>query len=246
MLTGNSTGASTQLLIDTDPPGESLNSSFVKINDNFANVWSAGPVNSNIQIANNSISTTTTNGNLILNPNGIGNVIANAAVIPDTANIRDLGTNALRWRDLYLQYANISGNIDIAGSFNIAGDLSIGGNLTVTGNIINLSNIVTDSKTIQLANTAQTANAANGSGITVGANDNIATWIFNATANAWTTNIGVNMTGNMSVGNLLIGNTLFTRTLTVGRASTPVTVPLASNNSFNVLTASGNVVVYTT
>jgi hypothetical protein len=38
---------------------------------------------------------------------------------------------------------------------------------------------------------------------------------------------------------LFIGGTLFTRTLTVGRATTPVTVPLASNNSFNVLAANG-------
>lgn len=179
------------LVIDTTPPGEALNSAFVKINENFANVWAAGPVASNIQIGNNSINTVNTNGNLVLNPNGIGAVIANAHVIPDTANIRDLGTNSLRWRELYLQYANISGNLDIAGSFNIAGDLSIGGNLAVTGNIIEVGNIITDSLTIQLANTAVTANAANGAGITVGANDNIATLLYNSSANSWTTNITV-------------------------------------------------------
>ena len=54
--------------------------------------------------------------------------------------------------------------------------------------------------------------------------------------------------GNISANTFYIGNTPFTRTLTVGRSVTPVTVPLASNNSFNVLTANGssNVVVYTT
>lgn len=60
-----------------------------------------------------------------------------------------------------------------------------------------------------------------------------------------------NVTGNNliieSTGNLWIGNTPFTRTLTVGRALTPVTVPLASNNSFEVLSANGsNITVYTT
>lgn len=46
---------------------------------------------------------------------------------------------------------------------------------------------------------------------------------------------------------LYVGGTLFTRTLTVGRATTPVTVPLASNNSFNVLAADGQeITVYTT
>lgn len=47
-------------------------------------------------------------------------------------------------------------------------------------------------------------------------------------------------------GNIYIGNTPFTRTLTVARQVSPVTIPLASNNSFNVLTMSGNVAVYTT
>jgi hypothetical protein len=45
----------------------------------------------------------------------------------------------------------------------------------VQGNIIQVGNIVTETLTIQLANAASTANAANGAGITVGANDNIAT-----------------------------------------------------------------------
>lgn len=46
---------------------------------------------------------------------------------------------------------------------------------------------------------------------------------------------------------LYIGGTLFTRTLTVGRSTTPVTVPLASNNSFNVLAADGaEITVFTT
>jgi hypothetical protein len=53
--------------------------------------------------------------------------------------------------------------------------------------------------------------------------------------------------GNISVtGNIYIGNTPFTRTLTVGTRTTAVSVPLASNNSFNVLTRTGNVSVLTT
>lgn len=46
---------------------------------------------------------------------------------------------------------------------------------------------------------------------------------------------------------LYIGGTLFTRTLTVGRATTPVTVPLSSNNTLTVLGANGqDIPVYTT
>lgn len=59
-------------------------------------------------------------------------------------------------------------------------------------------------------------------------------------------------TGNLSPGNLnvinsfTIGGTPFTRTLTVGTRLSPVTVPLATNNSFNVVGRTGNVTVYTT
>jgi hypothetical protein len=62
----------------------------------------------------------------------------------------------------------------------------------------------------------------------------------------------VTTTANVTANNLIvnndfyIGNTLFTRTLTVGTRTVPVTVPLASNNSFNVVGRDGNVTVLTT
>ena len=58
--------------------------------------------------------------------------------------------------------------------------------------------------------------------------------------------------GNLSANNLNIGNsftlggTPFIRTLKVGGRISVVTVPLASNNSFEVLTRTGNVEIYTT
>jgi hypothetical protein len=58
----------------------------------------------------------------------------------------------------------------------------------------------------------------------------------------------ITATGNISANNLYVGNTLFTRTLTVATNDVvPITVPLASNNSFNVQIIGGaNVAVYTT
>jgi len=99
-----------QLIIDTTPPGESLNSAFTKINVNFDQIWAAGPVNSNIRMADNTISTLDTNGDLILNPNGLGNVVANAHVIPDQTLIRNLGSPTRVWNEIYVKYANI-GNL---------------------------------------------------------------------------------------------------------------------------------------
>ena len=115
-------GNSTQQVISVTPPGEALANAFTKVNDNFTAIWAAGPVGSNVAISNNTIYTTPTNGQLVLNPNGIGTVVANAHVTPDTANIRDLGAPTLQWRDLYVQYAVVSANLDVAGSFNISGD----------------------------------------------------------------------------------------------------------------------------
>jgi hypothetical protein len=237
--------------IPNDGTGDPLRTAFNETNLNFDQVFAAGPVLSNVQIANNTILTTNTNGNLVLAPNGIGVVQSNVSIVPNTSNIRNLGAADQRWSTIYVQYANVTGGLTV-GNLSAAGDVTVSGNLSVTGNIINLSNIVTDSKTIQLANTAVTANAANGSGITVGANDAIATFLYDSTANAWTFNTGLVSGGNIiganlqATNNIYIGNTVFTRTLLVGRATTPVTVPLASNNSFNVLTGNGNVVVYTT
>jgi hypothetical protein len=132
-LTSTDTGSMTatwssggQQMISTIPPGENLNTAFTKINTNFDQIWAAGPVNSNIRITNNTIYTLNTNGDLVLNPNGIGNVVANAHVIPDTTLIRNLGSPSRYWNELYVGYADV-GNIAI-------GQLTIPvGNLHVLG-----------------------------------------------------------------------------------------------------------------
>lgn len=192
--------------LPNDGTGDPLRTAFNETNLNFNQVFAAGPVLSNIQIANNTILTTTTNGNLILAPNGIGRIQANATIVPSVANVRDLGSADRRWSTLYVQYANVSRALGVA-NLTATGDVTVGGNLTVTGNIINVANIVTDAKTIQLANTAGTANAANGSGITVGANDNIATFLYTSTGNCWNTNIGLQVAGVANVASLAVNQT---------------------------------------
>lgn len=251
-------GNVTQQVVVTTPPGESLQSAFVKINDNFSNVWAAGPVGSNVSIVDNSINTLNTNGGLVLNPNGIGSVVANAHVIPDQTRIRNLGSSTNYWNTLYTWYGDIQtaqiGNATIANA-NISnvGNITIGvGNLHISGG----SNgyVLQTDGTGNLTWTAQTGGTGNG--VPGGANTQIQfndAGTFGGSPNFTYNNTtgNINLTGNLVSGNLYadayyIGGTAFTRTLTVGRTTTPVTVPLASNNSFNVLTGSGNVVVYTT
>lgn len=103
----------TQIVIDigasaNDGAGDPLRSAFNDVNLNFANVFAAGPVDSNVQIVNNTILTTNTNGDLVLAPNGIGKVVANVTVVPNTANVHNLGSANQRWLTVYSKYLNVN------------------------------------------------------------------------------------------------------------------------------------------
>jgi hypothetical protein len=132
-----------QYIIDTTPPGEPLESAFNKVNVNFDQIFAAGPVGSNIAIANNTIRTLNTNGNLVLAPNGIGRVVANVDILPNTANIRNLGSPTARWGSLYVNDLDFSGNLNIANltvsgnitAANISANVYVGNTVSVTGNI---------------------------------------------------------------------------------------------------------------
>jgi hypothetical protein len=198
-----------QIIIDigavaNDGTGDPLRTAFGYVNNNFSNIWATGVANSNIQFDGNKILTTNTNGNLVLAPNGIGKVQANVDIVPNANNTLSLGSLTRQWNTVYAQNLAVGGDT----TFN---NLTVEGNLTVDGDIIQIGNLVTDAKTIQLANTASTTTAANGSGITVGANDNIATMLYSSTSNTWTMNIGANVTGNVTApyfignGSLLTG-----------------------------------------
>jgi hypothetical protein len=219
-----------------DGTGDPLRTAFNDTNLNFDQVFAAGPVGSNVQIANNTIKTIDTNGNLVLAPNGTGTVQSNVSILPNQANIRNLGSAAQRWSTIYTQYLDVSANLNIAGNIVYNGDLTVDGNLTVQGNIIQVGNIVTETLTIQLANAASTANAANGAGITVGANDDIATLIYNSTGNVWTTNIGLSSVGNISAP-YFFGN---------GSQLTGLVATYGNSNVVTLLSSFGNNTVSTT
>ena len=111
-MTATFTGAGQEIIntgtTPNDGTGSPLRTAFTDTNVNFDQIFAAGPVGSNIRIVNNTVSTVNTNGNLVLNPNGIGAVVANAHVIPDTANIRNLGSQARRFATVYTQYLDVN------------------------------------------------------------------------------------------------------------------------------------------
>jgi hypothetical protein len=117
-----------QQMISTIPPGENLNTAFTKINTNFDQLWAAGPVNSNIRITNNTIYTLNTNGDLVLNPNGTGNVVANAHVIPDTTLIRNLGSPTRVWNEAYINYLQAGSFVPSTITIPVANLHILGGN----------------------------------------------------------------------------------------------------------------------
>lgn len=127
-----------------DGTGDPLRTAFIKTDENFSNIWAAGPVGSNVTITNNTISVVNTNGNLVLSPNGVGVVQVNNTVVPRFGNSYDLGTTAAPFRSAHIQgvyaanyyYANgapFSGGGSNYGNANVAAYLP-----TYSGNIGNI------------------------------------------------------------------------------------------------------------
>ena len=146
----------TQQIINTgavanDGTGESLRTAFDAVNNNFSQIWAAGPVDSNVVIANNVISTTPVNTSLILAPAGVANIQANARIVPGISGVYDLGAQDKRWDAIYgdyfygngyfltgIQVANVGSLVN--GNSNVAID-GPGGNITV--NVNGVPNVVT-------------------------------------------------------------------------------------------------------
>jgi len=120
-----------QIIIDIgatpdDSLGTPLRQAFADINEMFSEVYRAGPVDSNIRIANNAITTTVINSNLILNPSGIGKIQANNGIVPAIDDVYALGSPTQRFNTVYVG----------TGGFSLSGNINIDGNVNTTGNVI--------------------------------------------------------------------------------------------------------------
>lgn len=97
-----------------DGDGDTLRSAFKKTNENFAEIYSAGPVSSNVAISNASITTTATNANLNLIPNGTGSVVVSSDIVPDANNTRTIGSSSLRYKNIYALELDTSISLRVA------------------------------------------------------------------------------------------------------------------------------------
>jgi len=92
--------------------------------------------------------------------------------------------------------------------------------------------------TIQLANTAANAAAATGAGITVGANDDIATILYNSTANRWNVSVGMSAVGNISAPYFSGNGSLLTGIASYGNANVAANLAAFANNP---ISTTGNI-----
>lgn len=208
--------------------GDPLRTAFVKTNENFTEIYQAGPVGSNIQIANNTISTSQLNGNIILAPRGIGVVQTNSTMMPRLDNVYDLGTPSLRYNTLYLG----TGGFDSVG--NIAGNYFIGNGSLLTGIVAEAPRaIIWGNTNLSIANI----------------NGNIALSVTGTSNVVVVDQTGITVAGNINATNItgnIVGN------LTVPGANTGVVFndsgianssgAFTFNRSSNTVIAAGNIV----
>jgi len=90
--------------VANDGTGESLRSAFQAVNDNFSNVWAQGPVDSQVVISNNVISTNVSNQNLVLRPDGTGVITVASSVVPGIDSVWDLGAANAQYDSVYARY----------------------------------------------------------------------------------------------------------------------------------------------
>ena len=246
-----------------DGTGEPLREAFTAVNDNFTEIYTAGPVGTDVKIVGNAITTTQTNQGLTLRPNGIGRVQANSAVVPGTNLVYDLGSPTQQWDSVYAGYffgngagltgvvggnaSNSFSTIDANGASIVATSptslltLTPGNNINITGTPGNdtvtfgVSSSPNFSGTVTAGNIS-TAGTVSAAGNITGANIRT-TGSISAAGNIVGNNVvfSGNLTGNISTtGNVIAGNVISTQAII---AATNITA--AANISGNYVLGNG-------
>ena len=220
-----------------DGTGDPLRTAFIKTDENFDNIWLAGPVGSNVTIANNTVSVTNTNGNLILSPNGIGAIQTNSRLTPLANLTYDIGSQSLRYRNVY------ASGIDVANA--VLGNLS---NINIT--VANLHVLGgSDGYVLQTDGTGNLTWVAS-TGVPGGANTQVqfnnagsfgaqTGFTFNKTSNLLSVPGNITTTGNIT-GNYFLGNGSQLTGLAATYGNANVVANLAALGT-NPITTTGNI-----
>lgn len=192
----------TQIIINIgdspdDGEGTQLRQAFADINTMMSAIYGAGPVDSQVVISNNRISTNTINANLVLAPSGIGVVRVTNHLLPNVDDVYDLGSyypELLRWNSLWIG----SGGINTDGSMIIGGNLTVDGVISGDGSgLTNVTANVGSAQSIANGNTEMGIATAGGNIVTnIGGVDNVLT----------ISPDGLEVTANITTGNILSNN----------------------------------------
>jgi hypothetical protein len=227
----------TQQIIDTglvanDGTGESLRNAFTAVNNNFANIWAAGPVDTQVIIYSNVVSTDVTNLDLRLAGNGIGTITVESTVVPSIDRVYDLGSPTKQYDSVYAQYffgngaflTGISGgNGSASNSFS-----------TITANGVNIvASNPTSTLTFVAGNNISILGNSTSNAVTVSLINNP---VFSGNISTTGNIIGANVnTGNISLsGNILSGLTVS------GNVTAPYFIGNGSQLSGVVTSLAGN------
>lgn len=217
----------TQQIIDVgananDGTGEPLREAFTAVNDNFTEIYTAGPVGTNVKISGNIITTTVTNLGLTLAGNGIGNIQANSTIVPGTSGVYAIGAPDRTFQYIYGDYlvgngALITGISAGSSITNGNSNVSVSANSNVTVGVSGVSNVAVFATTGEYVTGVVSA-----SGNIVG-------------ANVLTSGI-VSAAGNIA-GNYFIGN----GSLLTGVTATSAGFPIVAGTSNIAAVVSGNI-----
>jgi hypothetical protein len=210
-----------------DGTGEPLREAFTAVNDNFTEIYTAGPVGSNVRIVGNTITTLQINQNLTLKPNGIGLIQANATVVPSVNLVYDLGSTTKQWDSVYAGYFIGNGAL-LTG---VAGGNASNSFATISANgVAIVANSATGVLTLTPGNNITIAGSAGTDTVTFGVssspvfsgNISAANFLTGGTVSAAGNVTGANLraTGSISTaGNVTANNVVFSGNL-VGNIST--------------------------
>jgi len=207
----------TQYIIDIgaypdDGQGSPLRTAFDYTNENFNQIFAAGPVLSNIQIGNNTITTTVLNSNLILSPSGIGRVQFNNTLFPRLDNVYDIGTPSLRFNSIYLGTGGINTTGGITTTGNITAGYFIGNGSQLTGIVATTGSQVTNGNS-----NINIPAAGSNIFVTVNGTSNVVTFANTGAYVAGT----VSATGNIA-GNYILGNGALLTGINIGYGNSNV------------------------
>ena len=247
----------TQQIINTgnaanDGTGESLRSAFVAVNENFTEIYTAGPVGTNVSITGNVVTVLGQNNNLVLRGNGVGNIQANSSIVPSLDGVHDLGAPGTRFDTAYATYfvgngSLLTGIVVSGGTAIVNGNsnVNVAANSVVTIGISGTGNVVTFDVANTVFNTSISAagnitgsyfigNGALLTGIAAGSTSNISNG---------TSNVTVVANGNTIIG--VAGNTaaVFANTgaYVTGLVSATGNVKAGNIVTAGSVTATGNV-----